>query len=80
MLLSFFDFAGPNGANILAMLVNIVTFFAKVIFFIWLQMAIRWTLPRFRFDQLMDLGWKAMLPLALLQIFVTACLILTGWI
>ena len=39
---------------------------------IWLQMLIRWSLPRFRYDQLMDLCWKVILPLSLLNIFVTA--------
>jgi len=44
----------------------------KVMFFCWLQLAIRWTLPRFRVDQLMTLGWKKLLPLALLNIMLTA--------
>ncbi len=44
----------------------------KVMFFCWLQLAIRWTLPRFRVDQLMSLGWKKLLPLALLNIMITA--------
>ena len=43
---------------------------------IWLQMPIRWTLPRFRYDQVMDLCWKIMLPLSLANIFVTALVIL----
>jgi NADH-quinone oxidoreductase subunit H len=76
MLLNFFHFAGPNGASILAILVNITTFFAKVIFFIWLQMTIRWTLPRFRYDQVMRLGWKMFLPIALINIFITGLVIL----
>jgi len=76
MLLSFFQFAGPNGASILAMLVNILTFFAKVVFFIWLQMTIRWTLPRFRYDQVMRLCWKMLLPLSLINIFVTGLVLL----
>jgi NADH-quinone oxidoreductase subunit H len=78
MLLSFFQFAGPNGASILAMLVNILTFFAKVVFFIWLQMAIRWTLPRFRYDQVMKLCWKMILPLSLINIAITG-LVLLRW-
>ncbi len=76
MLLDFFSFAGPNGASILAILVNITTFFAKVIFFIWLQMTIRWTLPRFRYDQVMRLGWKMFLPIVLINIFITGLVLL----
>jgi NADH-quinone oxidoreductase subunit H len=78
MLLAFFQFAGPNGAAILAILVNIGTFFAKVTFFIWLQMTIRWTLPRFRYDQVMRLCWKMILPLALINIFITGLVVLYG--
>jgi NADH-quinone oxidoreductase subunit H len=56
-------------------LVNIGVFFAKVsallLFFIW----IRWTLPRFRYDQLMKLGWLGFFPIALANIFVTALIL-----
>jgi len=75
-LLSLFQFAGPNGAALLAMLVNVATFFAKIIFFIWLQMTIRWTLPRFRYDQVMRLCWKMLLPLALINILITGLVVL----
>ena len=53
-------------------------FVLKVIFFCWLQMMIRWTLPRFRYDQVMQLGWKIMLPLSIANIFVTGLVLL--WI
>ncbi|MFH0729641.1 MAG: NADH-quinone oxidoreductase subunit NuoH [Pseudomonadota bacterium] len=76
MLVSFFQPAGPTGSNLLAILVNLVTFYGKVIFFIWLQMTIRWTLPRFRYDQVMKLGWKMMLPLSLINIFITGLIVL----
>jgi len=76
MLLSLFAGAGPNGAAVLAMLVNVAVFFGKVSFFIWLMMTIRWTLPRFRYDQVMRLGWKMLLPLALLNIFITGIVLL----
>lgn len=55
-------------------------FFLKVCFFMWVFVWVRWTIPRFRYDQLMDLGWKVMLPLSLANIFVTGVLIYEGWI
>ena len=48
---------------------------AKILFFIFVFMWVRWTLPRFRYDQLMSLGWKFMLPLALAYIVAIASLI-----
>jgi NADH-quinone oxidoreductase subunit H len=46
-------------------------FFGKIFFFIFFFMWIRWTLPRFRYDQLMNLGWKVMIPLSIVNIFLT---------
>ncbi|MDI9613234.1 MAG: NADH-quinone oxidoreductase subunit H [Acidobacteriota bacterium] len=48
----------------------------KVFFFCWLLLLIRWTLPRFRYDQLMRFGWKFLLPASILNIFVTAFVLL----
>lgn len=53
-------------------LIQVATFGAKVILLCWFQLLIRWTLPRFRADQLMNLGWKLLLPLALANVMVTA--------
>ncbi|MEP7258658.1 MAG: NADH-quinone oxidoreductase subunit H, partial [Flavitalea sp.] len=54
----------------------------KVAGFIFLFMWVRWTIPRFRYDQLMNLGWKRLIPLALINMVVTAFIVLlkeNGW-
>jgi len=48
-----------------------IVLFAKIFFFIFVFMWIRWTLPRFRYDQLMHLGWKSLIPLAILNMLLT---------
>ena len=63
---------GVNLANVL----GIIVLFAKICFFIFFYMWVRWTIPRFRYDQLMRLGWKMLIPLAIFNIFVTAIVIL----
>ena len=72
--------AGLSLPPLAVSLIQMAAFILKVGFFLFFFVWVRWTLPRFRFDQLMDLGWKVMFPLALLQIFVTSFLILAGWI
>ena len=57
-------------------ILQIFSFFSKVLFFCWLQLMLRWSLPRFRFDQIMTLGWKKMLPLSLANVIITALIIL----
>jgi NADH-quinone oxidoreductase subunit H len=71
-------FAGmsPTAASLLTALVLHVVFLAKVVFFLWVFIWVRWTLPRFRYDQLMDLGWRTMLPWALFNTIATAVVIL----
>ena len=54
---------------------GLVSFTVKVLCFIWFFMLIRWTLPRFRYDQLMHLGWKVLFPLSLANIIVTGFLV-----
>lgn len=60
----------------LAALLGITALLFKVIFFIFLFMWVRWTIPRFRYDQLMNLGWKVMIPLALVNMLLTGGIIL----
>ena len=55
-------------------------FLAKTFFFLFLFVWVRWTLPRFRYDQLMDLGWKVLLELAFVNLLVVAALTAAGWI
>ncbi len=58
------------GINIGALL-GFITLFAKICFFIFFYMWVRWTIPRFRYDQLMHLGWKILIPLAVINIIIT---------
>ncbi|MDZ4757161.1 MAG: NADH-quinone oxidoreductase subunit NuoH [Bacteroidota bacterium] len=59
--------------NTLAIL-GVLALFAKIFFFIFFFMWVRWTLPRFRYDQLMHLGWKVLIPLAIINMLLTG-----GW-
>ncbi|MGV3695834.1 NADH-quinone oxidoreductase subunit NuoH [Flavobacterium sp.] len=63
---------GVNAANIL----GIGVLFVKICFFIFFYMWIRWTIPRFRYDQLMNLGWKILIPLSIFNIIITGICIL----
>lgn len=53
-------------------IIGTIGLFIKIFFFIFFFMWIRWTLPRFRYDQLMNLGWKGLIPLAIVNLIVTA--------
>jgi NADH-quinone oxidoreductase subunit H len=63
---------GANIANLMAMVLAVHVFIGKVIVLIFFQMLVRWSMPRFRYDQVMNLGWKILLPLSLANIVVTA--------
>jgi NADH-quinone oxidoreductase subunit H len=56
-------------------LVHITAFFAKVALLLGIFIWVRWTLPRFRFDQLMKLGWLYLFEIALVNIFITAAIL-----
>jgi NADH-quinone oxidoreductase subunit H len=56
-------------------LIGTVVFFAKIFAFIFFFMWVRWTIPRFRYDQLMHLGWKVLIPLAIANVIVTGVVI-----
>jgi len=65
-----------TGVSFFMTLLSIGLFGLKTLFFIFVFIWIRWTLPRFRYDQLMSLGWKFMLPLALSYIVIVASVML----
>jgi len=65
-----------TGSQNLVTILGVIFLFMKIFFFIFLFMWVRWTIPRFRYDQLMNLGWKGLIPLAILNILVTAAGIL----
>jgi NADH-quinone oxidoreductase subunit H len=68
----------PHG--VLGAILSILVFTGKTAFFLWVFVWVRWTLPRFRYDQLMRIGWKALLPLALLNLLWVGGLVTLGWI
>lgn len=71
------SFGEVTGHNI-ATAIGTLTLFLKIFFFIFLFMWIRWTLPRFRYDQLMNVAWKWMMPVAIVNLIITAAAELSG--
>src|SRR6195952_265638 len=65
------DWVAGNVGTVIAPLIGTAVLFAKIISFIFFFMWVRWTIPRFRYDQLMDLGWKILIPLAIINIVIT---------
>ncbi|GAA4759626.1 MULTISPECIES: NADH-quinone oxidoreductase subunit NuoH [Flavobacterium] len=63
---------GVNAANVL----GIIALLVKICCFIFFYMWVRWTIPRFRYDQLMNLGWRILIPLAIINIMITGVCIL----
>lgn len=61
--------------GIVAMLIKVGVFCGKITFFIFLAMVIRWTLPRFRFDQLMQLAWRGLIPISMMILLLTGLVV-----
>mgnify|MGYP000547132525 CR=1 FL=1 len=70
------DWATENWGETWAGIISIFAFLSKTFFGIFVFMWIRWTLPRFRYDQLMHLGWKKLIPLGLVNLMLTGAVIL----
>jgi NADH-quinone oxidoreductase subunit H len=72
--------SAEGGYSILETLLGIGYFLIKIFFFIFIYMWLRASLPRFRYDQLMNFGWKFLVPLGLVNIFLVAIgIMLNGW-
>ncbi|MBS1571770.1 MAG: NADH-quinone oxidoreductase subunit H, partial [Bacteroidetes bacterium] len=70
------EWVTTNWGDNVAAILSIIVFLGKTFFGIFVFMWIRWTLPRFRYDQLMHLGWKKLIPFALINLMITGAAIL----
>jgi len=75
LLAILFSSSGGAATSIFVVLLQICTLLLKVTMMIFVFIWVRWTLPRFRYDQLQKLGWQMLLPLALLNIFITSAVV-----
>lgn len=73
---SLLGLTSPTAVSVWAAVLLHLVFMLKVVIFLWIFIHVRWTLPRFRYDQLMDLGWRTMLPWALANTVITAVAVL----
>lgn len=71
-LVKLLSFMGGGWAKVLASVIGFVVFFIKVSIILFLYIWVRWTFPRFRFDQLVSICWKVLVPLSVLNLIVTA--------
>ncbi|MNI15072.1 NADH-quinone oxidoreductase subunit NuoH [Pedobacter ghigonis] len=69
------DWVATHAGTTWAPLIGTAVFFGKICAFIFFFMWVRWTIPRFRYDQLMNLGWKGLIPLAIANIIITGVVI-----
>ena len=66
------DWVAENWGTNIDALFGFAAIFGKTLFFMFVYIWVRWTIPRFRYDQLMNLGWKVLFPLSVINIFIIA--------
>jgi NADH-quinone oxidoreductase subunit H len=74
-----YNFPGMHSLHVspnLLTIFGVIAFFIKIFIFLFFFIWVRWTVPRFRYDQLMKLGWKMLIPLALLNLLATGAIML----
>ncbi|MDP3930308.1 MAG: NADH-quinone oxidoreductase subunit NuoH [Bacteroidota bacterium] len=69
------DYLGTILPHNMVSIISVLVMFGKIFFFIFLFMWVRWTIPRFRYDQLMRLGWQILMPIAIVNVLLTAAAI-----
>lgn len=69
------DYLGTILPHNIVSIISVLVMFGKIFFFIFLFMWVRWTIPRFRYDQLMRLGWQILMPIAIVNVLLTAAAI-----
>ncbi len=67
---------GTAVPHAVVVIMRVLSFLLKLAFFCWFQILIRWTLPKFRYDQVMRLGWKVLLPISIINLLATAAIVL----
>jgi NADH-quinone oxidoreductase subunit H len=75
-LLPFVDESAWGWSQNVMAVIGVLALMGKVVIFLFIFMWVRWTIPRFRYDQLMNLGWKVLIPLALVNMLITGALVL----
>jgi NADH-quinone oxidoreductase subunit H len=70
------DQVAGNVSPVVFSIICVLVLLTKTIMMILFFMFIRWTIPRFRYDQLMNLGWKSLIPLALVNMLITGAIII----
>jgi len=69
----------PDSGGLLVILLQVVVVMAKAFLLVCLAMLVRWTIPRFRFDQLMKLAWEVLIPVSLVMLLMVSFMMFMGW-